>query len=85
MVGGTFGQIIKTLLFGKLLSLGSKTMCFLFAKSNPNDLEFVAKLLEGGKIKPVIEKRYPLEKTAEAMRYVNKGHASGKVVINVAL
>ena len=84
MVGGSLSQIIKSILLGKLMSLGSKKMRFLFAKSNPNDLEFVAKLLEDGKIKPVIEKRYPLEKTAEAMRYLSKGHASGKVVINVA-
>lgn len=83
MVGGALMQIIKTLLFGKLMSLGSKKMCSLFAKSNQKDLEFIVKLVEDGKIKPVIEQRYPLAKTADAMRYVSEGHAQGKVVINV--
>jgi len=83
IVGGALMQIIKTLLFGKLMSLGSKKMCSLFAKSNQKDLEFIVKLVEDGKIKPVIEQRYSLDKTADAMRYVSEGHARGKVVINV--
>jgi len=44
-------------------------------------LEFLAKLAGGGKIKPLIESRYSLENTAEAMRYLNEGHAQGKIVI----
>ena len=83
MIGGTLMQIIKTLLFAKLLSLGSKKMYLLFAKSNQKDLEFVVKLVEDGKIKSIVEQRYPLNKTANAMRYVGEGHAQGKVVINV--
>ena len=83
MVGGALMQIIKTLLFGKLMSLGSKKMCSLFAKSNQKDLEFIVKLAVDSKIKPVIEQCYPLDKTADAMRYVGAGHSRGKVVINV--
>ena len=83
MIGGTLMQIIKTLLFAKLLSLRSKKMYSLFAKSNQKDLEFVVKLVEDGKIKSIVEQRYPLNKTANAMRYVGEGHAQGKVVINV--
>ncbi|TLX78481.1 NAD(P)-dependent alcohol dehydrogenase [Labilibacter sediminis] len=83
MVGGAMMQVIKTLLFAKLLSLGSKKMYSLYAKSNPKDLEFVAKLVADGHIKPIIEQRFPLDKTANAMRYVGEGHAQGKVVINV--
>lgn len=83
MIGGALMQIIKTLLFAKLLSLGSKKMYSLFAKSNQKDLEFVVKLVEGGNIKSIIEQRFPLDKTAKAMRYVGEGHAQGKVVINV--
>jgi len=48
-------------------------------------LEFISKLVEDGRIKPVVEWRYPLKKTADAVRYVSKGHARGKVVINVDL
>lgn len=84
MVGGAMMQIIKTFLFSKLLSLGSKKMYSLFAKSNQKDLEFVVKLVEEGKIKPVVEQCYPLNKTADAMRYVREGHARGKVVITNA-
>jgi len=83
MVGGTLMQIIKSLLFAKLLSLDSKKMHSLFAKSNQKDLEFIVKLVEDSKIRPVIEKCYPLDETGDALQYVSKGHAQGKVVIKV--
>ncbi len=77
------GQIFSSLLFGWLMSFGSKKMITQSGKSNKNDLEFLVKLLEDGAIKPVIERRYSLEKTAEGMSYLSKGHARGKVVIIV--
>jgi NADPH:quinone reductase-like Zn-dependent oxidoreductase len=54
----------------------------LAVKSNQKDLQFLAKLAGDGKIKPFIESRYSLENTAEAMRYLNEGHAQGKIVTN---
>lgn len=84
MVGGALPQIFKALLFGRLLSFGSKKIKALSAKANPQDLAFVAHLLETGAIKPVITQRYPLEQAAEAMRYLMQGHAAGKVVVWVA-
>ena len=81
MVGGSLSQIFKSLLFGWLMSFGSKKMRSLSAKANKNDLEFLAKLLEDGKIKPVIDRRYSLDKTADAMSYLSEGHSHGKVVI----
>jgi NADPH:quinone reductase-like Zn-dependent oxidoreductase len=83
MVGGGLLQIFKSIFFGWLLSFGTKKMRFLSAKSNPKDLEFVVQLLNIGKIKPVIERRYSLDKTADAMHYLSEGHAQGKVVIMV--
>ncbi len=83
MVGGALLQIFKSLLFGWALSLGSKKMLSLAAKSNQKDLQFIAKLAEDGRIRPVIDRRYPLEKTAEAVRYLDEGHARGKVVLNI--
>ena len=50
-------------------------MYFLAAKSTQKDLEFIVRLAEDGKIKPVIDRRYSLEKTPDAMRYLNEGHA----------
>jgi NADPH:quinone reductase-like Zn-dependent oxidoreductase len=83
MVGGSLSQIFKSLLFGWLLSFGSKKMRTISAKANKKDLEFLANLLEDGKIKAVIDRRYSLDKTADAMRYLSEGHARGKVIINI--
>ena len=83
MVGGSFSQIFRSLLFGWLLSSGSRKMKSLSAKPNRQDLEFLANLLENGTIRPVIDRRYTLDKTAEAMNYLSNGHAKGKVVILV--
>ena len=52
-------------------------------KPNKKDLVFVKELLEAGKVVPVIDRCYPLSETAEAIRYLETGHARGKVVITV--
>ena len=53
------------------------------AKANQKDLVFIKDLLESGKVVPVIDKSYPLSETAEAIRYLETGHAKGKVVITL--
>lgn len=83
MVGGSLSQIFSSLMFGWFFSFGSKKMGSLAAKSNSNDLAFIVKLAGEGKIKPVIERVYPFEKTPEAMEYLSRGHASGKIVITL--
>ena len=84
MVGGGGVQILQTMLLGPLLSLiGSKKMRFFMANINKKDLAYLKDLLEAGTVVPVIERRYPLSAAAEAFRYLEQGHAQGKVVITV--
>jgi NADPH:quinone reductase-like Zn-dependent oxidoreductase len=56
----------------------------VMAKQNKKDLVLLKDLLEAGKVVPVIDRRYPLSKVAEALRYLEEGHAQGKVVITIA-
>jgi len=83
MVGGTLAQVFKSIFFGWLWSFGGKKMKVLSAKADPKDLEYLLKLMDEGHIKAIIHKRYPLDKAAEAMDELSKGHAPGKVVINI--
>lgn len=53
------------------------------AKRNQNDLVFIKELFEAGKVKSIIDRKYPLSETAEALRYLGEGHARGKVVISM--
>jgi len=55
----------------------------LTTQPNQADLQFVAELLEAGKIRPVIDKTFPLSEVPEAIRYLKSGHTQGKIVITV--
>lgn len=83
MVGGSLSQIFKSLIFGWLLSFSSKTMTSVSAKANTKDLEFLGLLLENRTLIPVIDRKYSLDRTPEAMNYLKQGHSTGKVVITI--
>ena len=69
---------------GILLSLFvSQQFAPFLAQLNPEDLKILADFMQAGKVTPVIDRQFPLSETAEAIRYLEKGHARGKVVITV--
>jgi len=76
--------MFQVMFLGRVTSrLGSKKTRFFIARITQKDLEFVKELLEAGKVVPVIDRCFPLRETAEAFRYLEAGHANGKVVITV--
>ena len=82
--GGSMAQTFQAMLLGPIISMtGSKTMGNMLVKPNQNDLVFMKELIEAGKVVPVIDRRYPLSEVPEAFRYIEEGHAQGKVVITV--
>ena len=82
--GGGGILILQTMLLGPMLSLfGTKKARFFVARVRKEDLVFLRDLLEAGKVVSVIDRRYPLSDVAEALRYLEEGHARGKVVITV--
>ena len=83
--GGSMRQMTQAMLQGPWISkTGSQKMGNMgVAKPNQNDLVMIKELLEAGKVKPVVDRCYPLAETAEAIRYFEEGHAQGKVVITV--
>jgi NADPH:quinone reductase-like Zn-dependent oxidoreductase len=84
MAGGSMAQMFQAMLLGPWISMiGSKKMGSVMAQPNQKDLNLMTELFEAGKVKPVIDRRYSLSEVPEAIRYLEEGHARGKVVITV--
>ena len=84
MVGGSTAQFVQAMLLGPWLSRsGNQQMGILEDIPNKKDLVLMTELFEAGKVVPVIDRRYPLSEVAEAIRYLEKGHAKGKVIITM--
>ncbi len=84
MAGGAPAQMFQALLLGGLFSSRSgQTFRVVSAKANGQDLDVLRDWIEAGRLRPVIDRRFPLEQTADALRYLGEGHARGKIVITV--
>ena len=78
-LGGTDRQLRAMMLSP---FVGQKLGTFV-NKENHEDLLVLKELIESGKVTPVIDKTYPLAEVPEAIRYLEEGHARGKVVISL--
>ena len=79
-VFGPMGHVIRM----RVASMFSgRKAGFFVAKFNKDDMETLRELLEDGKVRPVVDRRYELSEVAEAFRYLGEGHTQGKVVISV--
>jgi NADPH:quinone reductase-like Zn-dependent oxidoreductase len=83
MTGGSNRQLADALLFGPLLSMGRQKFGNVLVKPNQADLLVLKELCETGKVTPVIDRRFALSDVPAALRYVEDGHARGKVVVTV--
>jgi len=77
---GPLGRIIKAVVLSPFVS---QRLSPFEAKRSKEDLQVLKELIESGKVSPVIDRTYPLSEAPEAMRYLEEGHARGKVVITV--
>lgn len=78
---GPLADLMKPLLLSPFVS---QNLTVLMAKPSKTDLTLLGELLDTGKIKPVIDRRYTLRELPQAIAYLETGHARGKVVINIA-
>jgi len=86
LIGGSTStaSLLQTLILKPLFSrkAGRRVVSFM-ANVNKTDLALLKELLEAGKVVPVIDRKYSLSETPQAIRYVEEGHARGKVVITI--
>jgi NADPH:quinone reductase-like Zn-dependent oxidoreductase len=75
---GALKSPLKAMLMSPFVSQQTRKF---FAELNQKDLSFLAHLLQSGKLSPVIDRRYGLHEVASAMRYLEEGHARGKVIV----
>ncbi len=87
VIVGFKDKVIRRLIYfviRKRFSTGDKKFKFFVAKSNQEDLALMKELMEAGKITPVIDRRYRLSETPQAIKYLGEGKARGKIVITIA-
>jgi NADPH:quinone reductase-like Zn-dependent oxidoreductase len=84
MAGGTLRQIVQSMFAGsKAARKDGKITTSVMAQLDRKDLDVLKEMLEAGKIVPAIDRTFAFAETIEAMRYFSRGHARGKVVIQM--
>jgi len=81
--GKWIGPVARVLRAVVLSRFVSQKMFMFLAKPSKADLATLAEMMASGKLKPVIDRRYSLSEVAEAIRYVEAGHARGKVIVSI--
>ena len=82
--GNWIGPLARPLKALFLSPFVDQDMSMLLADVNRDDLNYLAGLIASGQVKSVIDRSYPLAAVPDAIRYLEDGHARGKVIINVA-
>jgi NADPH:quinone reductase-like Zn-dependent oxidoreductase len=77
---GPMGRPVKAMFMSPFIS---QKMGMFMAQQSKDDLVILADLMQSGKVKPVIDRTYPLSQIADAIRYLEQGHARGKVVVTM--
>ena len=81
--GRSILPIVMRIVGAKIWSRFGQRMSMMMAKITQDDLLLLKELIEAGKVTPIVDRTYPLSETAAAMRYLEQGHAQGKVVVTV--
>ena len=83
MVGGSVGALLQAGLLGSLVARKDRRISILPYKIDTGDLETMIHYFEAGTVKPVIDRIFPLEEAAAAVKHLGDGHVLGKVVVTV--
>lgn len=81
---GQVGRIAGTFLASFRSRFSDRKFERYITEANEADLKFLSELMAAGKVKPFVEKTYPMHEAADALRYFEQGHARGKIVITIA-
>jgi NADPH:quinone reductase-like Zn-dependent oxidoreductase len=85
-LGGWDRRILAAIVLGALLSrIGDKWsgLMLWWKPFNPDDVATLTSLVAEGRVKPAIDRRFPLDEIVGALRWVNDGHAMGKVIVTI--